>query len=720
MMSQLQSKRSLWLHLGIAAVTILVVVPLCRRGLILSDEGYLLQQALDLLDGRVIYRDMDSFVTPGVWFLLAGTFALFGASIFVSRVLMVLAAVGLTLVVFRIVRRLAGEPSGLAAVACTLVFFLWAFPAWTFAFYSPIAVLLALWGLERLLAFDESEQPRDLLLVGLLFGLSICFKQNYGVFAMAGAALGFLATRLERRTPLGESLSGLPRDLGLVALGAFAAGFPFLAYLLWHGAMGDAWQSLVIHPFEFSGKHDIPYASLGDLWRADLYTNGIEKLTYLSYPMLQSAPIMWLHDLRGVHRLHVLLYWLPPLLFCAGLVLALLPADRDERRLDGRLLTVVASCGLLFLGVLPRADFNHLVNVYQPVLVAGPIVVACLARRLPPVGGRVVFGLAGAIFLAYAGVALHWYGELLRTHRSELAMERGGVLITPMQSESVHRMLRALQKDSREGQAVLTVPDITMLNFLGARSVPSKYYNLYEHHIALDEGQAVVDGSEERDVQLVMTRYDNFFSDRVGLLDYAPRLASYIITHFERAYIGGGEEYIVYRRRPEPVDETPFADALADCAEGPGGGDVGRHLLFSSLYHRSIPTDPMPETGRRTPCRVRVPPGGGVLSLEIGYRKPFRVASGTTLSGRISVAHAGEQTTILEETLRVMKRQGTTIEHPYKRFEVDLSPWQGEAVELVFETRLDGEIRTHPLDYKGFAMVWRDPRVQAEPGGARP
>ena len=29
-----------------------------------------------LTQGRVIYRDMDSFVAPGVWFLLAGVFAL--------------------------------------------------------------------------------------------------------------------------------------------------------------------------------------------------------------------------------------------------------------------------------------------------------------------------------------------------------------------------------------------------------------------------------------------------------------------------------------------------------------------------------------------------------------------------------------------------------------------------------------------------------------------
>jgi hypothetical protein len=717
MQSQLESKRSLWLQLGIAAVTLLFVLPLCRRGLILSDEGYLLQQAVDLLDGRVLYREMDSFVTPGIWFLLAGTFGLFGASVFVSRMLMVLAAIALTLVAFRIVHRIAGERYGLSAVATVLAFFVWAFPAWTFSFYSPFAVLFALWGLERLLAFDDSGRPRDLLWVGALFGLSICFKQNYGVFAMVGAATGFFAMKLEKPAPVRVSMQGVPRQLGLVAIGAFAAGLPFLAYLIWNGAMGDAWLSLVIHPFEFSGKHDIPYAALSDLWRTNLYTNGVEKLTYLSYPMLQSAPIMWIHEFRGLHRLHVLLYWIPPFVFAVGLLLALLPGDREEHRIDGRLLTVIASCGMLFLGVLPRADFNHLVNVYQAALVAMPVVVARVAARMPAAGRYALWTWVGAMALAYGCVAAYWYDSLLESHRSELTMERGGVLVTPMQSARVRRMLRALHKDSRDGEYVLTVPDITMLNFLAKRGVPSKYYNLYEHHIALDEGQAVVDGAKERDVQLVMTRYDNFFSDRVGLLEYAPRLSSYIVTHFERAYIGAGEEYIVYRRRREPLEEIPFSDALEGCE---AGADIGRHLLFASLYHRSGPRNPMPEEGRRTTCRIQVPEGGGVLSLEVGYRKPFRVASGTTLRGMISVQGTGEPEIVFDETLRVMKRQGTTIEHPYKRFDVDLSNWSGEEVTMVFESRLEGEIRVHALDYKGFALVWRDPRIQAEPGGARP
>lgn len=720
MNSQPESKRSLWLHLGIAVATIAFVLPLCRRGLILSDEGYLLQQALDLLDGRVLYRDMDSFVTPGIWFLLAGAFGVFGASVFVSRMLVVLAALGLTLVTFRIVRRLAGERFGLGAVACVLCFFVWAFPAWTFAFYSPFSVLFALWGMERLLTFEDSQRPRDLVGVGVLFGLSICFKQNYGVFAMVGAALGFFAMKLEPKVPLREAMKGVPGQLGLAAAGVFAAGLPFLAYLLWNGAMLDAWQSLVVHPFEFSGKHGIPYAPVSALWQQDLYTDGVSKLTYLSYPMLQSAPIMWLHSFRGVHRLHALLYWLPPLIFAAGLLMSLLPSNRAERRVDGRTFTVMAICGLLFLGVLPRADFNHLVNVYQAALIAAPIVIAEALRRMPRPGQYALRACTAFLLIAYGGVALYWYDALLESHRSKLDMERGGVLVTPMQSESVNRMLRALYKDSREGEDVLTVPDITMLNFLADRGVPSKYYNLYEHHIALDEGQAVVDGSEARDVQLVMTRYDNFFSDRVGLLEYAPRLSSYIITHFQRAYIGGGEEYIVYRRRDEPIAEMPFSDALASCEIGEGGGEIGRHLLFSSLYHRSGPMDPMPEEGRRTSCRVLVPEGGGVLSLEVGYRKPHQVASGTMLAGRITILHEAEHAIVFDETLRVMKRQSTTIEHPYKRFDVDLSAWSGEEVDLVFETHLDGEIRTHPLDYKGFAMVWRDPRIQTEPGGARP
>jgi hypothetical protein len=117
---------------------------------------------------------------------------------------------------------------------------------------------------------------------------------------------------------------------------------------------------------------------------------------------------------------------------------------------------------------------------------------------------------------------------------------------------------------------------------------------------------------------------------------------------------------------------------------------------------------------------VRVPDDGGVLSLEIGYRKPHHVQRGTLLRALIKLEHEGKQELLARETLRVVRHHGSNLSTPYKRIDADLARWAGEDVVIVFETYLMGLVQAHPLDFKGFSMVYRDPRLQIEPGGARP
>ncbi len=714
--------RPILLYLGLVCVAIAFGLPLCRRAIILSDEGYILQQALDLLDGRVLYRDMDAFITPGMWFAIAGAFAIAGPSVLVSRVLILAFYVALMVVGYRIVLDLTDRRYALCAVAGLLLFSVWAFPAWTFAFYSPAAVFFALFGLERLLAWSRSAAQRDLFFAGFLFGLSICFKQNYGAFALVGASVGWIAIRVEQGAQANAAPGRSLREIGVTAAGAFLAGLPFLVYLLANDAMPDAWQSLVVHPFEFGGKHDIPFAPLAELIRPDVYTDGVEKLTYLSFAMLHAPPIGFLHPLRIVHRMHALAYWIAPVVLLLGALAAV--RMRGAWRLDGRLVAVLATCGMLFLGVFPRADFNHLVNVYQPILVALPIVLFAARRRLLADAPRARLALTSAVVLLsvlYGGVALYWYSALIRQQSTPLTMPRGGVLVGEMEARNIEDQIRTIVMKTDPGDALLTLPDLTMLNFLSERDVPSAYYNLYEHHITHDDGAAVVAGSEERGVTLAMTRYDNFFSDRVGLLDYAPVLSDYLVTHFERSFVGGNEDYIVYERRAAPLAVQPFTSALADCTlREDGVDDLRHHLLFSTLYHRARPNEPIPEEGVETVCRIDVPESGGVLSLEVGYRKPRLVKAGTTLSSTLSLRNAGERTELFQRNFRVVRRQGNVRQSPYARVEVDLTPWSGQRVDLIFETALNGVVMAHPLDFKGFAMVYRDPRIQTEPGGAHP
>ena len=176
--SSTTARRSWLIRIGVTLALVAFAVPLCRRSIVLADEGYILMQSWDLLNGKILYREMDAFVTPGIWLVLAGTFKLLGPSVIASRVPVLLALIALYGTGYRITSRLAGPTYGALALVGLLVGTVWAFPGWTFAFYSPFSVLFAPLALDRLLAWRDDGRTRDLAYCGALVGLSIVFKQK--------------------------------------------------------------------------------------------------------------------------------------------------------------------------------------------------------------------------------------------------------------------------------------------------------------------------------------------------------------------------------------------------------------------------------------------------------------------------------------------------------------------------------------------------------------
>ena len=105
-----------WVSVGLALIVATFGYSLCVRGIVLSDEGYLLLESLDMLHGKVLYRDMDAFVAPGAWFAIAGLFALVEPSVWATRMLALAGYCATVLVSYRIVRRLCGRAWGVGAV----------------------------------------------------------------------------------------------------------------------------------------------------------------------------------------------------------------------------------------------------------------------------------------------------------------------------------------------------------------------------------------------------------------------------------------------------------------------------------------------------------------------------------------------------------------------------------------------------------------------------
>jgi hypothetical protein len=719
------SGRSGWIAAAVGLLVVAFVIPLLRRGITMADEGYLLLQSVDMLGGKVLYRDMDAFVTPGAWLVLAALFKLVEPSVIASRIPVLVGYLAMIGVSYRIVASLTDRRSGLLTAALLMAGTVWAFPAWTFAFYSPYSVMFALAALERLLAWRRLGRNRDLLWCGVLLGLSIIFKQNYGVFAVLGIVAGLVSIRIELRQPAASALRGALADAVRVAGGAALVGLPVVGYFVYQGAFPAMFRSLLIHPFEFSGQHDIPYLYPGELFRHGLLKGGVDMLTYAAQPVYRVPPITrWIREIGLVERLHVILYWAPPVIFIVGASLSVRPAgtelsEHPGRPVDAGLLSTIAMAAALFLGVFPRADFNHLINVYQPVIVAGVVATHELVRNLPnrhPAWLRVALGAGRATVGLFVIVAVYWYFALIHQFDTPVGGKRGGVLVNGPEATRVNYGLEVIEKMSEKGSAVLTLPDLAMFNFLADRPVPSAYYNLYQHHIAHDQGAAVVEGAEAHRVQLAFTRYNNFFSDRVGLRTYAPILAEYLITHFELLFSVGTEDYLVLRKLPQPRPQLDERDLLGDCdlSSGQQIAHTRSHLLFDSLYHNPGTGVEMPRAAVQTECRVRVPAQGAELVVELGYRQPGFIMRRGSLTMEIFAEIDGELRRLFRHAFPVVANiPGRYRFPPLDEFRVDLSAYAGEEVKLVLRTTRTGQVVMDPFDFRGYGTMWQKPRIVA-------
>jgi hypothetical protein len=726
-----------WLVAVVAVALSGLALTLCHRAIVLSDEGYLLKQAEDLLHGSVMYRDLDAFVTPALWFLIAALFAVVEPSVLITRGLATVCYLATATILCRIVRQTADERHALGAVCTYAVLTVWAFPGWTLAFYSPYSILFALVGLDRLLAWQENARAIDCLVAGLAIGLSIAFKQNFGVFAGVGIAVGIVGTCWSRTGTLRDTVRSFVVPGALVLLGIAIVAAPFLAYLVRNDAAGDAFHALVVMPFsDFASRHSISYLGLGDLW-TDTLMEGPRRLIYGAYALsnsgfLETAP----SRLLGLaSRLHVILYLFPPALFvAAGAFLA--RSCLASGRLDVSLLAIVAVAGMTFLGVFPRADLNHLLHVYPPLVVLAAVLgqrlLAC-ARNTGAWWPATVRTATIALIAPYTLVGAWWYVGLMNSQNSRITESRGGVLVDSFNARMIDYEVQELRNLTMPDEPVLTLPALTMLNFIADRPVSSRYYNLYAVHISHDRGASAAEEVERRGVRWAVADRDDFFSDVEGMRDYAPVFTEYLRRTFEPAFMVGIDKHSFLRRREHPLGESSPVDIRSACdlvVDAFATRNARRHILYDSIYH-------MFGTGRvtgtrtlDTVCALHVPPASS-LTFMFGYRSPQTARSGSALTVSIwalptealdrpgihlpEVLGTTKFAPLDELRVAVASAPGLRSPPPTER-SIDLSAIAGKDVLLLLRTQFDGDVETDGSDPEGFAAAIHDLRIAPATG----
>ncbi len=160
------------------------------RGIIVYDEGQIVNHAQRIIDGNIPYRDFQFFYTPGTILLLASVFKIFGSSFIVERIVSLFLSIGSSILIYKITNYISKKT--FLSVASVAIFALWG-PS-VINFFWPVmgCVFLGLLNIWFIVKYLETKSDKYLLLAGSAASLVLLFKQNFGAGLLVSNILGLI------------------------------------------------------------------------------------------------------------------------------------------------------------------------------------------------------------------------------------------------------------------------------------------------------------------------------------------------------------------------------------------------------------------------------------------------------------------------------------------------------------------------------------------------
>ncbi len=506
----MSDRRDLAVACVLALASLLVFLTYWDIGLN-DDEGYLLGGVTRILDGEILYKDFHHTYAPGRFYLVAFLFRIFGEDLLVLRGLWVALRASIVGLAYLAGRRILPRPAAAAAA----LLFLAAPGPWhkSFFHFFLLANALALTGLK-------GRGRGAVAAAGLLAGITCLFRQDLGAFVAIAYALLFV---LRRRT--GES----PRRAAAFFLCAALPIASFAIYFLSKGALGEAASKVLFAGLEDNRTNDLPFP-----------------------PLFRGLPAGG--DGAALLGLR-LLYYLPVPLALAALARAALSLGRRPEALA---LLVFSALGLLsFHQAIWRSDLAHLFQATGMFYLLLPWALVEAAGRRRAVGATLPLALAPLLYLVVTGYASiyrspggqarlaaegfqpipPYYTGARPAERGELvrlSTPKARVRVAPEEALFVEKIRGVVDRYSRPGDYILTVPGFQLIYFLFDRANPTQYVHLRR---ALDSR-----AEEDRYIRDLLDRPTKLVLLRDAALDgreerrfrrYAPRVAEAIEGAFD-------------------------------------------------------------------------------------------------------------------------------------------------------------------------------------------
>ena len=151
-------------------------------GINILDEGFYLYSSLQILDGKLPYKDIFIPYTPGLFYFNALIFKLFGINLLYPRIFQDLILASTSVLIFLLSKKIMSEKF---AVIASIIYILgispkintpW--PGWYALFFGFLAIYFVTTFIER------EQNYRYLCFSGIFTVLSIIFKQNIGALTL--------------------------------------------------------------------------------------------------------------------------------------------------------------------------------------------------------------------------------------------------------------------------------------------------------------------------------------------------------------------------------------------------------------------------------------------------------------------------------------------------------------------------------------------------------
>ena len=729
-----------WIACGLALLAAAVHWPLLLAVAGGCDEWHVLQIGVNLRHGDLLYTDTNHIAGPGSFYGMAALFSIFGESLLVARLTILVLFSGLVSVTYLLCRRLTGTTASILAALVLIALRLWTFPHFAIFHYATTALILVTIGFWTLRAHDNPSNPR-IAAAGLVCGLAFLTKQDSGALGGAGAFLALLiGFALQRyRQPPGRSLPG--KALVFIA----AAATPFLLaclYFLARGGLGPyLWQTIYDPIFlnalfgAGAGPDAADYLDIPRLFPLGEQDPEVRRFLFSWMPGLvwdlhwRDILDSWIYRETSWLDLSLkLIYRLPTLVLLLEAILLAwrwLGGGKHQAPIDmlaARAAQLAFTAGVWMAFSKPRdwLHFSILLTAFLPILARQ---VDAFLRRLPGLSQPVFYLPAGAAFLLFLAGSAHLEVRALETFNTPVEGVRGTVWVRPEDAIAYQELINHL-RETPEDQPVLVVPCLPVLSFLSDRPPLSRFIWLWPRDAYADRDQQIIADLEARpDTSIVYTLMHTPFAPRPQVT--VPKLYDYLAENYRMAEVHGAPDRLscgIAERRPPA---TTLDTTTGKHSEAPGASI----LLYRKLNQASARTDQNAQVPATDIAGVENwPLTRNVLFLEPGTERPNQLAITTHVppAARLRTAagvHPDRWQSLGPFPLRLAieirsKRGSETLfledfdvfrnprERLWQEIDIDLSAWAGENVEIVFRATALGW-NAGQKDLAGFA----EPRI---------